>query len=186
MNYSTPSTLKFALPLQQKDRRILKNESFFLSSLLESRHCRASTLHFAIQYDRFTHRLNMELDLQSSNVYLGSMCTAVLIGWDPATALLPRHLGSYTSALLVYAKRDDISLWPPGFTELKLCSWYFKKVIILFTWGGTWLLSGHTISWTEIYCNIIFHRIFISGKSSNFLSITKRNRWPIDPESPVN
>jgi hypothetical protein len=28
--------------------------------------------------------------------------------------------------------------------------------------------------------------IFISGKSANFLSITNRNRWPIELEYPVN
>ncbi len=33
------------------------------------------------------HRLNMELDLQ---IFLGSMCPAVLIGWDPATSPPPR------------------------------------------------------------------------------------------------
>ncbi len=47
--------------------------------------------------------------------YIGftSMCTAVLIGWDPATPTLPPHLGSHTRALLV-TKIDDISLFPPG------------------------------------------------------------------------
>ncbi len=36
------------------------------------------------------HRLNMELELQS---LFGLLCTAVLIGWDPATTPLPPHLG---------------------------------------------------------------------------------------------
>jgi hypothetical protein len=53
------------------------------------------------------HSLNMELYLQS---FLGSMCTAVLIGWDPATPL-PPNLGSYTRALLV-------SLRPAGYTDM--------------------------------------------------------------------
>ncbi len=45
------------------------------------------------------HRLNMELDLQS---LFGLLCTAVLIGWDPAASPPPSpHLGSYTRALLV-------------------------------------------------------------------------------------
>ncbi len=43
------------------------------------------------------HRWNMALDLQS---LFGLLCTAVLIGWDPATPPLPPHLGSYTRALL--------------------------------------------------------------------------------------
>jgi hypothetical protein len=42
-------------------------------------------------------------------VCLGSMCTAVLIGWDPAIPP-PPHLGSFTRS----AKIDDISLWPPA------------------------------------------------------------------------
>jgi hypothetical protein len=52
------------------------------------------------------HRLNMELDLQS---LFGFLCTAVLIGLDPATPPFPRiwaHIrGRYWSA-----KIDDISL----------------------------------------------------------------------------
>ncbi len=43
-------------------------------------------------------RLNTELDFQS---LFGLLCTAVLIGWDPATPLLLSHLGSYTRTLLV-------------------------------------------------------------------------------------
>ena len=38
----------------------------------------------------FIHRLNMELDLQS---LFGLLCTAVLIGWDPATSPLPAAFG---------------------------------------------------------------------------------------------
>jgi hypothetical protein len=56
-----------------------------------------------IVVDYVSHRLNMELDLQ---VYLGSMCTAVLIVWDPATS--PPHLGSYTRALLVSQDRRNL------------------------------------------------------------------------------
>ncbi len=52
---------------------------------------------------------------QIFQVYLGSMCTAVLIGCDPASPHLPPHLGSYYPA-----KIDDISLWPrPRFQAAK-------------------------------------------------------------------
>ncbi len=37
---------------------------------------------------RWEHRLNMEL-LYIPKIYLGSMCTAVLLGWDPATPPFP-------------------------------------------------------------------------------------------------
>ncbi len=56
------------------------------------------------------YRLNMESDLQS--LFAGSMCIAVLIGWDPVNPPPPRiwaHIrGRYWSA-----KIDDISFWPP-------------------------------------------------------------------------
>jgi hypothetical protein len=55
----------------------------------------------------FMHRLNMELDLQS---LFWLLCTAVLIGREPASLPLPPYLGSYTRALLV-SKIDDISLY---------------------------------------------------------------------------
>ncbi len=51
----------------------------------------------------------MELDLQS---LLGSMCTAVLFGWDPASPSLPPHLGSYTRALLVNQDRRHLIVTP--------------------------------------------------------------------------
>ncbi len=40
------------------------------------------------------------------------MCTAVLIGWDPATPPLPPHLGSYTRALLVSQDRRPLFVTP--------------------------------------------------------------------------
>ncbi len=64
---------------------------------------------------RTVRGLIKELDLQS---LFGSMCTAVLIGWDTATPPPPRswaHMrGRYWSA-----KMDDTSLWPPGITALQ-------------------------------------------------------------------
>ncbi len=51
------------------------------------------------------HRLNMELDPQR---LFGLLCTAVLIGWDPATPPFPPHLGSYTRALLVNQDRRHL------------------------------------------------------------------------------
>jgi hypothetical protein len=41
--------------------------------------------------DEYDHRLNMELDLK---IYLASMCTAVLIGRDPATLAHIRYGGA--------------------------------------------------------------------------------------------
>ncbi len=64
-----------------------------------------------------THRLNMELDLQS---LFGLLYTPVLIGWDPATPRLPPHLGSYTRALLVSQDRRHLFVTPmkiPGGPE---------------------------------------------------------------------
>ncbi len=42
----------------------------------------------------------------------GSMCTVVLIGWDPATTPPPPHLGSYTSALFVSQDRRHLFVTP--------------------------------------------------------------------------
>jgi hypothetical protein len=60
------------------------------------------------------YRLNVELQ-KISKVYLGSMCSAVLITWDPATPL-PPHLGSYMKALLVSQDRRHlfVTLWEVG------------------------------------------------------------------------
>jgi hypothetical protein len=49
------------------------------------------------------------LDLQS---LFWLLCTAVLIGWDPATPLLPPHLGSYTRALLDSQDRRHLFVIP--------------------------------------------------------------------------
>ncbi len=60
---------------------------------------------------RTNHRFNMVLDLQS---LFGFLCTAVLMGWDPATPLPPPpQLGSYTRALLVSQDRRHliVSSW---------------------------------------------------------------------------
>ncbi len=53
------------------------------------------------------YRLNIELDLH----FLGSMGTAVVIGWDPATPL-PLHLGANTRALLVSQDRRHLFVTP--------------------------------------------------------------------------
>jgi hypothetical protein len=65
----------------------------------------------------------MELELQS---LLGSMCTTVLTGWDPATLpppppTIPPHLGSYHIRGRYWSvKTEDISLWPPGLYCLRI------------------------------------------------------------------
>jgi hypothetical protein len=59
------------------------------------------TLVRSVEY--FSHSLNMESDPQSLFGLLCTHCTAVLIGWDPATPPLPRiwaHIrGRYWSAM---------------------------------------------------------------------------------------
>ncbi len=56
------------------------------------------------------HRFNMELDLQS---LFGLLCTAVLIGWDPAIPPpLDPHWGSYTRALVVSQDRRHLFVIP--------------------------------------------------------------------------
>jgi len=42
------------------------------------------------------------------------MCTAVLIGWDPATPPFPPHCDSYTRALLVSKDRRHLFVTPWG------------------------------------------------------------------------
>ncbi len=54
----------------------------------------------------------MKLDL--TIVYLGScMCTAVLIGWDPATPLLPTHFGLKYERGAISQPRQTTSLCNP-------------------------------------------------------------------------
>jgi hypothetical protein len=50
----------------------------------------ARPLYYKLQGDCFTHMLNMELDLLS---FIWLLCTAVLIGQDPATPPVPLHFG---------------------------------------------------------------------------------------------
>ncbi len=47
----------------------------------------------------------MELDIK---VYFGPMCTAVLIGWEPAPFPLSPHLGLYTRTQLVSQNRRHL------------------------------------------------------------------------------
>jgi hypothetical protein len=52
--------------------------------------------------DRYTQRLNMELDLQS-------LCTAVLFGCDPATLPPPPRIWAHLRGRYWSAKIDDVS-----------------------------------------------------------------------------
>jgi hypothetical protein len=70
------------------------------------------------------------------------MCTAVLIGWDPAPP--PRiSLGSYTRGCWS-AKIDDITLWPPDIYDTthltqvhsKICM-FFKGNVVVGNFGKT-------------------------------------------------
>jgi hypothetical protein len=51
-------------------------------------------------------RLNMELDLQS---LLGLLCTAVLIGWDPAHLPPSPQIRPHIRGLYWSAKIEDVS-----------------------------------------------------------------------------
>jgi hypothetical protein len=51
-------------------------------------------------------RLNMELEVK---VFFWLLCTAVLIGREPAIPPHPTHLGSYSRALLVSQDRRHLS-----------------------------------------------------------------------------
>ncbi len=62
----------------------------------------------------------------NSKVYLGSMCTAVLIGWDPATPPPPpSHLGSCTRLLLVSQDRRHFFVTP--WLEVSLGAWILHE-----------------------------------------------------------
>ncbi len=52
--------------------------------------------------EHFIHKLNIELDLQS---IFGLLCTAVLIGWDPAIPPLPPHLAHWLTLLVSQDRR---------------------------------------------------------------------------------
>ncbi len=80
-----------------------KKRPTFLSSSFVSPAGEAS-----LSLDLHNHRLNMEQDLQSS---FGLLCTAALLGWDPATPP-PTHLGSNTRALLVNQDRQRLFVTP--------------------------------------------------------------------------
>jgi hypothetical protein len=51
----------------------------------------------------------MQLDLQR---LFGLLCTAVLIGWDPATSPPPQRIWAHIRGRYWSAKIEDISLWP--------------------------------------------------------------------------
>ncbi len=64
-----------------------------------------------VLFFRCEQGLNTEIDLR---VYLGSMCTAVLIGWDPRNPPPPSpHIWAHIRGRYWSAKTDDVSLWPP-------------------------------------------------------------------------
>jgi hypothetical protein len=63
----------------------------------------------ALMNKGISHMLNIKLDHQSAQVP---------IGLDPATVLLPPHLGSYTRALLVSQDRRHLFVTPCGYPTL--------------------------------------------------------------------
>jgi hypothetical protein len=84
------------------------------------------------------HGLNMELDLQS---LFGLLCTAVLIGWDPATPPpFPPHLGSYQRALLVSQDRRHLLVTP---------SWILASLYSTFALE----YSVARLRWNNLNCN---------------------------------
>ncbi len=91
----------------------------------------------------------MELDLQS---IFGLLCTAVLIGRDPATLPLLPHLGSYIRALLVSQDRRHLFVTP--LIEINKQLYYLCL---------KYVPSGH---WPEL-CNISY--IVACGNVSIFV-----------------
>ncbi len=104
-----------------------------------------------------------------SKVYLGSMCTAVLIRCDSASnPPSPRHSGSNTRALLVSQDTvDDISLWPLPIGVYT--SFLFKKLV--------WLLRAiYSIVWR---LSLLYPHRRISAKTAEN---RQRRQLRIDPE----
>jgi hypothetical protein len=110
-----------------------------------------------ILYNSWTHSLNRELDLQS---YLGPMCTAVIICWDPATLPPPPLLGSYTRALLV-SQDDPPGPHPPG---------------PLLLWYRLLLLRSLAISWTTYVQYMIRKKMNYTCKPLTSLHIMHLDR----------
>ncbi len=71
-------------------------------------HSSSSTIFICLIPTVYSHKLNIEIDLQ---VYLGSICTAVLIGWDTT------HLDSSTRALLVSQDRRHLFMTPYTYSQ---------------------------------------------------------------------
>ncbi len=82
---------------------------FFSSKTLKSVFCTLKSESPINWPNDTSHRLNVELDLQS---LFGLLCTAVPIGWYPATPPVPPHLGSYTRALFVHQDLRHLFVTP--------------------------------------------------------------------------
>ncbi len=88
----------------------------------------------------FLHRLKMELDLQS---LFRLLCTAVLIGWDPATLPPPPRIWAHRQgALLVSQDRQHLFVTP----------WFSPSCDFLtFEFSTTQLLSNYGVVWNVFF-----------------------------------
>ncbi len=101
--------------------------------------------------------MNFQVWSSISKFYLGSMCTAVLIGWDPAIPPPPHiwaHLwGRYWSAKI------DICLWPPASTPAEKTSNSSKHDCLRFflfwilSWPSWIRIQIHRPSWIRYGSN---------------------------------
>ncbi len=83
------------------------------------------------------HRLNMERDLQS---LFGLLCTAVLIGWDPATPPSPRIWAHIRGRYLGSQDRRHLFVTPG--TIRQMCGLKTAFSQSAFTW-----FPGHGLGW---------------------------------------
>jgi hypothetical protein len=105
--------------LPGRTNKILKQNTVWFSNrdFFKSR----KHLQIFVQYCNFVLLLTIgQIWSQISKVYLGSMCTAVPIGWDLVTPPppLPPPLGSYSRALLVSHDRRHFFVTP--YSSLKV------------------------------------------------------------------
>ncbi len=95
--FSTCSCAIAAAAAKMTKRGVLRREGGGISRIRRAI-CPPSVLSYGTVFELLsrvlrvclTHRLNMELDLRS---LFGLLCTAVLIGWDPATHPFPPAFG---------------------------------------------------------------------------------------------
>ncbi len=121
----------------------------------------ASDAYHLRQKRRKQHRLNMELDLES---LFGILCTAVLIGWDPAGSALLVSLDSrylfvtpWTTAFGLVIRSPRWQVPSSGTQEVDRAVAAARAAFP--AWAarsGKLIISClHQISWSQIFCNLL-------------------------------